>query len=76
MDTRTGDLYTEEEMRELMKAFSTEPSDPSEFVRIDPTEATQKQLQQSHVKLKDHRSKLGKQLTKERRIRNFNTRRK
>ena len=73
MDTRTGNLYSKTEMEHLDKEFKIVRE---EFVEIDPDFATKMQMLNKKVSLKDHKSKLGKQLTHERKVRNFHTRKK
>ena len=68
MDTRTGELLTEEEMKDRMKSFDSLLSD---FVSVEEKEMTPKQKVTSKVSLKDHRSKLGKKLTVARHQRNY-----
>ena len=60
MNTDTGKILDQEE---LEKAFGEIPVLPSNFVEIMQSDMTKKQAQHKQVSLKDHRSKLGKQLT-------------
>jgi len=61
MDTRTGELISQDDLA-LMKSIG-------DFVTVDDKDMTKKQRKEMKVSLKDHRSKLGKKLTYERKAR-------
>ncbi len=73
MDTRTGELLTEEEMKLRMKQYDRMFSD---FVPVQEEEMTPKQKVISKVSLKDHKSILGKKLTAARFQRNYSFRKR
>ena len=67
MNTDTGKIYDREEMEKMLGDI---PVLPNNFIEIMQSDMTNKQAQHKQVSLKDHRSKLGKQLTHVRRERN------
>ena len=67
MNTDTGKIYDPEEIEEM---FGDIPVLPNNFIEVMQFDMTKKQAQHKQVSLKDHRSKLGKQLTHTRRERN------
>lgn len=70
MNTQTGGLVTEFELKELSEELK------EDYVEINPDFATKMQMASRKVSLHDHRSVLGKQLTQERKQRNLTYNRK
>ena len=60
MDTRSGEIKNLKELNKEMLEH---------FVEVDEKDMTEKQRKESAVSLQDHTSKLGKNLTKERKER-------
>jgi uncharacterized protein YecA (UPF0149 family) len=70
MNVNDGNLYDIGLAQEKSKAIRAAFSD--NFVEVDEEDMTAKQRDTKKVSLKDHRSKLGKQLTYERKERKLN----
>lgn len=66
MNPHTGQIFSDFEVKDLQKLFydgELEEDVTKDFVRVDEINMTQRQKTERKVSLKDHRSKLGKQLT-------------
>ena len=68
MDTRTGELITEEEMKRRVKSLDKILSD---YIPVEQAEMTPKQKASSKVSKHDNKSKLGKKFTAARHQRNY-----
>jgi len=62
MDTFTGSLYSEQELKEIKRTFG-DAFDKSRYVEVSDSEITDKQKQTKQVSKYDNRSKLGKKFT-------------
>ena len=74
MNTNTGEIFSGKELGGIINI--TDFNDLKEaleqnrdFVSVSEADMTEKQKETKQVSLKDHRSKLGRQLTAERKIR-------